>query len=361
LASLLGLQDEEMVEFAILLGNDYVQDSNIPKKDRNANFKDPIAIVRYLQDQNQGFRVRANSNEQALSYVRALYDLRDLNAFPLEEASRLSGESSKDDDTIDILQVSLPQVLRTEVANITIEDSTVVHAIIRCVATYLEQIEDDGNAPLEPEHLTAYLEMVSSPENSANLVLNKRPRWHDIRAAFAIELCISRILKVSTDSLLVRIVQPSQLFNHYHFHSTLASLRPDDSDEIPEALEEAESVVVERKRLPIDDHEETILRDIQHNRVTIIHGETGCGKSSRVPIMILEAPPPEPTLSAVKLFIAQPRRIAAKGLVERIRSCEPQHRDRFALRMGHGWKEYETKKVRCLLCTKYMENLVSIT
>ena len=43
-----------------------------------------------------------------------------------------------------------------------------------------------------------------------------------------------------------------------------------------------------RVTLPIDEHKHEILARIQRDRVTIIHGETGCGKSTRVPVMLLE-------------------------------------------------------------------------
>jgi len=37
-------------------------------------------------------------------------------------------------------------------------------------------------------------------------------------------------------------------------------------------------------RLPVDDYKEEILRKVKKDRVVIIHGETGCGKSSRIPV-----------------------------------------------------------------------------
>lgn len=53
--------------------------------------------------------------------------------------------------------------------------------------------------------------------------------------------------------------------------------------------------------------------------------------------MLLRAPPPDPSSTGKsKLFISQPRRIAAKALVERLRAVEPDLRDQIALRMGHG-------------------------
>jgi|EP01046_Picozoa_sp_COSAG06_P000662 HrpA-like RNA helicase len=59
---------------------------------------------------------------------------------------------------------------------------------------------------------------------------------------------------------------------------------------------------------------EDILRHIKHNRVTIIQGETGRGKSSRLPHMLIQAGGPR-----VKMMVAQPRRTAAHSdsLMER--------------------------------------------
>lgn len=54
--------------------------------------------------------------------------------------------------------------------------------------------------------------------------------------------------------------------------------------------------------------------------------------------MLLKAPPTNPLASETKLFISQPRRIAAKALVERLRDVEPDLRDEIALRMGHGFR-----------------------
>jgi HrpA-like RNA helicase len=54
--------------------------------------------------------------------------------------------------------------------------------------------------------------------------------------------------------------------------------------------------------------------------------------------MLLKSEPTNPLAKETKLFISQPRRIAAKALVERLRIVEPDLRDEIALRMGHGVK-----------------------
>ena len=89
--------------------------------------------------------------------------------------------------------------------------------------------------------------------------------------------------------------------------------------------------------LPVDAHEGAILAAVGTHRVTIIQGETGCGKSSRVPLMLLRDRPRS------KMFVAQPRRIAAHALWARLRA--EGHADLVGLRMGHGARE-ETKRTR---------------
>ena len=51
--------------------------------------------------------------------------------------------------------------------------------------------------------------------------------------------------------------------------------------------------------LPIDAHADKIAEHVARHRVTVIHGETGCGKSSRVPLILLEADPD------AKMFVAR--------------------------------------------------------
>jgi hypothetical protein len=66
--------------------------------------------------------------------------------------------------------------------------------------------------------------------------------------------------------------------------------------------------------------------------------------------MLLRAPPPpDSSHDESKMFISQPRRIAAKGLVERLRAIEPDLRDQIALRMGHGVRGKFTSDIMFLL------------
>ena len=68
------------------------------------------------------------------------------------------------------------------------------------------------------------------------------------------------------------------------------------------------------RELPISAHRREIVRSIQQNRVVIIAGETGCGKSTQIPKMCLSA---GRGISG-QIACTQPRRIAATTIARRI-------------------------------------------
>jgi hypothetical protein len=79
-----------------------------------------------------------------------------------------------------------------------------------------------------------------------------------------------------------------------------------------------EDKITNSETLPIDAHRNEILHRIQRDRVTIIQGETGCGKSSRIPVMLLEDAQRRGV--RCRMMVSQPRRIAATTLMKRVRS-----------------------------------------
>jgi ATP-dependent helicase HrpA len=74
--------------------------------------------------------------------------------------------------------------------------------------------------------------------------------------------------------------------------------------------------------LPITNHRREIVEAIRDNLVTIVVGETGSGKSTQIPKMILEALAEiekiDPTDNELKVVCTQPRRIAATSIASRI-------------------------------------------
>jgi hypothetical protein len=106
--------------------------------------------------------------------------------------------------------------------------------------------------------------------------------------------------------------------------------------------------------LPVDAHRERILQHVRQYPVTIINGMTGCGKSTRIPVMLLEdsrengSPgnrAEDTTEKRVRggakdsdayIMVSQPRRIAATALKNRLAQTLG---DAVGLRLGKGRRE----------------------
>jgi ATP-dependent RNA helicase DHX29 len=71
-----------------------------------------------------------------------------------------------------------------------------------------------------------------------------------------------------------------------------------------------------RSTLPVFGFRQSILSTIDHNQVTIICGETGCGKSTQIPSFLLEHELSQG--KPCKIFCTEPRRISAISLAQRV-------------------------------------------
>ena len=91
-----------------------------------------------------------------------------------------------------------------------------------------------------------------------------------------------------------------------------------DLAHIPMSLEKCESAIEGhdlreiRKSLPAWDKRQEVLSAVQDYQVTLLSGETGCGKSTQVPQFLLDANP------HCNILVAQPRKIAAISLCKRV-------------------------------------------
>lgn len=73
-----------------------------------------------------------------------------------------------------------------------------------------------------------------------------------------------------------------------------------------------------RKKLPCFDKRDEILSAIWNNQVTLISGETGCGKTTQIPQYILDKFILEGNGSQATIICTQPRRISALSVCERV-------------------------------------------
>ncbi|CAB9523236.1 Probable ATP-dependent RNA helicase spindle-E [Seminavis robusta] len=402
LAQSLHLPDQAaLVELAILMGNDYVHPYNSSQQHQQHNnqsqhskhnkrvdkldFESPWTkdLLHHLRAQGKGYRVKALSGqetEQAMAFARAVYNLQDLNQqSPLvnprdyhhanSNTSASSSQDHGDDDEDTISAPSIPDDFPSHLALIQPNDLSLVGAVLRCLQAYLNQ---QTSTFIRQEHLEA-MKLLALYTNNENDNTPWRPLWEDMQACFVIESCIAYVSKKSAQSPVVRLNPPAKVFDAYKWHRALYKRRNPTTTAIQNTLppippippqtttstkKQQQQQTQEPVVLPIDEHEANIMQQIQQNRVTIIQGETGCGKSSRVPIMILNAC--QALGENCQLFISQPRRLAAKSLVERLRATESYWGQRIALRMGHGVREYETSQTRAwFVTTGYLVRLLS--
>lgn len=70
--------------------------------------------------------------------------------------------------------------------------------------------------------------------------------------------------------------------------------------------------------LPVDPHRDTILGAIEQHPVVVISGDTGCGKTTRIPQLLLERYVTEGRGARCNVIVTQPRRISAVSVAQRV-------------------------------------------
>ncbi|XP_036286088.1 ATP-dependent RNA helicase DHX30 isoform X2 [Pipistrellus kuhlii] len=74
----------------------------------------------------------------------------------------------------------------------------------------------------------------------------------------------------------------------------------------------------EAPQLPVDPHRDAILGAIEQHPVVVISGDTGCGKTTRIPQLLLERYVTEGRGARCNVVITQPRRISAVSVAQRV-------------------------------------------
>ena len=420
-ASAMGLPTPNaMIDLSILLGNDYtgpfmrhtsgkkrnyywesVKWINMGEKfgygsdenevrlppDNELSSSDIQGIAEHVADMVIGWKLASDDAElqSAIDFSYALYTFENVDRFQPPPDENHEESSSDDDNEWDEEIVASPSLPRG--FSITLTDHPdPCSAALLSLTTYMSEVAPETKEMpyLEPRHLDAFLmalDILRKQKESHDNDIMEPPRhqlqWKDLQALHVMVKCLLFGMRD------VRKM-PCEVFSFSLFHSCLESLsfgdepldnelvsknerefREEVTSEFPAAKDskkKQKEQPVEKLVLPIDEYKDHILNTIKTQRVTIIHGETGCGKSSRVPCFLLRAPPPEPTRTAseVRMIVSQPRRIAAKALAERVRSCEPDLADKIGLRMGHGIREYETHNTRAwFVTTGYVVRLLA--
>ena len=119
---------------------------------------------------------------------------------------------------------------------------------------------------------------------------------------------------------------------HRH-RKTIEDLKPEQKEEISQKVSELKEkgeinpytnrpysknyykILEKRMQLPVYDRKNEILNAVKHNKVTVIEGSTGSGKTTQIPRFLLEANLIRPDQMIV---CTQPRRVAAINVADRV-------------------------------------------
>lgn len=70
--------------------------------------------------------------------------------------------------------------------------------------------------------------------------------------------------------------------------------------------------------LPVDSYKESVLAAVESSQVVVIAGETGCGKTTRIPRFLLEGQVRRGEGAKCNVLVTQPRRISAVSVAHRV-------------------------------------------
>jgi ATP-dependent RNA helicase DHX57 len=109
-----------------------------------------------------------------------------------------------------------------------------------------------------------------------------------------------------------------------------------------------------RSKLPAWSSRETIIDALEKNRVVVIVGETGSGKSTQSPSYILDHEISQGRGSTTNIIVTQPRRVAAIGVATRVAEERMEDLDKGAQSVGYiirGESRTNPKMAKITFCT----------
>ncbi|KAJ1457686.1 P-loop containing nucleoside triphosphate hydrolase protein [Pelagophyceae sp. CCMP2097] len=111
------------------------------------------------------------------------------------------------------------------------------------------------------------------------------------------------------------------------------------------------SMMRQRSKLPAYEMRETVVGAISASRVVVISGDTGCGKTTQVPQLVLDDAIRNKRGARCSVVITQPRRISAMGVAARIAAERNEKIGVNTVGYSIRGESKRCAKTRVLLCT----------
>ena len=392
------ISEDLLVEASIIMGNDYTSDYSL----KETNFYNDFCndnevnltrrdIFECFADAEDLYKITSRDSkfQLAIEFTRDLFGFGCISDYPIDGGDKeidcsLEYNSTEDSTLIDGLDYSQTAIAIDEMK---VDDDS-PDTLYRQILAPFRDNNKNGSFRLKEKYLFIEEVLESIPNDAMQeSLLAHHLNWENEVISNQLQESIYTTFRdrESKGIPFIEFHSPATIFHPYIFHNI--ACKKNDTNNIDSesnnssSLSEKEMILIpsqikqkslvefnkidnvlsqSRTILPIDEYKDEILSNIRNHRVTIIQGETGCGKSSRVPVMLLESQSPEPFMKKVQLFICQPRRIAAKSLADRVRSTEPHLKNLIGLRMGLGVREYETNETRAWFCTTgYLVRLIA--
>ena len=377
IASAVGIDEDALLEASIILGNDYtkpfVLDLNFKKTanffqdtetDEERSRLKPADVIEHLSLLGSDYKVCSEHDlfQLSIDFTRDLYQFKQIDTYPLDIDVSIDIDIDKEgdvgsdhrEDNIDSDLTGIQKYDFTpsisaveEMEKGDTSKQTICHQVL---ASFQSDHNVHNLLQSTFEFRADYGDDIS--KHVGESIFPKTASWRFLSMGMICEEAISvtlrqRVLKGE------QAYAPSDLFEMSNYLAVCHdSAEEADLNSDEETCDETHD---DNKILPIDSHRERIMKEINENRVTIIQAETGAGKSSRLPVFLLEE-------EGSSVVICQPRRIAAQSLVDRLQSIHPKLRNQVALRMGHGVRKYENKETRAwFMTTGYVVRLLAST
>ncbi|WWD01093.1 hypothetical protein V866_008031 [Kwoniella sp. B9012] len=114
-----------------------------------------------------------------------------------------------------------------------------------------------------------------------------------------------------------------------------------------------EPMLADRMKLPAWKERDNITNALESNRVLVVVGETGCGKSTQLPQFILDHEINAGRGAATNIIVTQPRRVAAMGVAARVAQERLEDVDKSPETVGYAIRgeRKSSADTKVLFCT----------